>query len=165
MNQEPSTADGFGPHRGRPASGQLIGPLLRRAQTRAARTFSAALQRLGIEGRHYGVLLNLNLHGPLSQRQLIDRTSGDKSTMVRTVDDLEARGLVERRPSPVDRRAYAVELTVAGRALFADASKVADEVAARLLACFDDDEQAQLVALLTRFADAELPPEATTRPS
>lgn len=136
--------------------GQQIGPLLRRAQARAARSFSAALQPLGIEGRHYGVLLNLSLHGPLSQRQLIDLTSSDKSAMVRTVDDLEARGLVERRPSPVDRRAYAVELTEQGREVFTAAVEVADDVSRRLLACLDGDEQALLVGLLQRFADAGL---------
>src|SRR5689334_20737814 len=81
----PSPALGTGPAR--------IGPLLRLAQRRAARTFSEALRPLGVEGRHYGVLLNLAKHGPLSQRQLIDLTGSDKSAMVRTVDDLEARGL------------------------------------------------------------------------
>ncbi|WNM31038.1 MarR family transcriptional regulator [Streptomyces sp. Li-HN-5-11] len=128
-----------------------IGPLLRHAQRRAARTFSEALRPLGIEGRHYGVLLNLGTHGPLSQRRLIDLTREDKSSMVRTVDDLEARGLAVRRPSPTDRRAYAVEITEEGRALFARASVIADEVAARLLDCLSDQDQELLCSLLERF--------------
>src|SRR5690348_11745844 len=88
-----------------------IGPLLRLAQRRAALAFAPALRPLGIEGRHYGVLLNLARQGPLNQRSLMDLTGSDKSTMVRTIDDLEHRGLAVRRPSPADRRAHAVELT------------------------------------------------------
>ncbi len=141
-----------------PGTGRVrVGPLLRLAQRRAAHTFADALRPLGIEGRHYGVLLNLNLHGPLSQRRLIDLTGGDKSSMVRTVDDLETRGLAVRRPSPSDRRAYAVEITEQGRALFAEASVVADNVAARLLGHMDEGDQDLLCTLLERFVAA---PEA-----
>ncbi|MET8954201.1 MarR family winged helix-turn-helix transcriptional regulator [Streptomyces sp. NPDC004393] len=143
----PSPALGTGPAR--------IGPLLRLAQRRAARTFAEALRPLGIEGRHYGVLLNLATHGPLSQRQLIDLTGSDKSAMVRTVDDLEARGLAVRRPSPADRRAYAVDMTDEGKALFADASRISDEVGARLLDCMEEDDQELLCTLLGRFITAE----------
>ncbi|MEU7058281.1 MarR family transcriptional regulator [Streptomyces sp. NPDC046197] len=144
--ESPSPALGTGPAR--------IGPLLRLAQRRAARTFTEALRPLGIEGRHYGVLLNLATHGPLSQRQLIDLTGSDKSAMVRTVDDLEARGLAVRRPSPADRRAYAVEMTDEGRASFADASRISGEVGARLLDCMEEDDQELLCALLERFVTA-----------
>ncbi|MEU9401902.1 MarR family transcriptional regulator [Streptomyces sp. NPDC048242] len=131
-----------------------VGPLLRLAQRRAAHAFADALRPLDIEGRHYGVLLSLNAHGPLSQRRLIDLTGGDKSSMVRTVDDLETRGLAVRRPAPTDRRAYAVEITDRGRALFAEASVVADDVAARLLGHMDEDDQDLLCTLLERFVAA-----------
>ncbi|MER6125837.1 MarR family transcriptional regulator [Streptomyces sp. NPDC001795] len=148
MNPPESTPRSFG-------TGPVrVGPLLRLAQRRAAQTFAEALRPLGIEGRHYGVLLNLGTHGPLSQRRLIDFTASDKSTMVRTVDDLEARGLVARRPSPTDRRAYAVEITEDGRALFTEASLIADEVAARLLDGMSEDDQELLCTLLERFVSA-----------
>lgn len=143
------------PRRAGGAQPTRIGPLLRLAHRRAAREFADALRPLAIEGRHYGVLLNLGRHGPLSQRQLIDRTGSDKSGMVRTVDDLEARGMVVRRPSPTDRRAYAVELTEEGRARLAEASHIADDVADRLLDCLDEDEQDALCAFLERFVAAD----------
>ncbi|MGW3494395.1 MarR family winged helix-turn-helix transcriptional regulator [Streptomyces sp. NPDC001020] len=145
MNVPDINPSSFGTSRAR------IGPLLRRAQRRAAQTFSEALRPLNVEGRHYGVLLNLVRHGPLSQRRLIDLTGSDKSAMVRTVDDLEARGLAVRRPSPTDRRAYAVEITEEGRVLFAEASLIADEVAERLLERIDEDDQELLCTLLERF--------------
>src|SRR2546430_5142672 len=93
-----------------------VGLLLRVAQRRAARAFAKALEPLGIEGKHMGVLLELGGGGPGSQRELIERTGGDKSSMVRIVDELERRGLAERRPAEHDRRAYAVSLTESGQA-------------------------------------------------
>jgi DNA-binding MarR family transcriptional regulator len=143
------------PHGAGGAQATRICPLLRLAHRRASREFTEALRPLAIEGRHYGVLLSLGLHGSLSQRQLIDRTGSDKSGMVRTVDDLEARGLAVRRPSPADRRAYAVELTETGRALHAEAGRIADSVAARLLDCLSEDEQSTFCALLERFVSAD----------
>lgn len=129
-----------------------IGPLLRQAQRHSARAFSAALQPLGIEGRHFGVLFHLDLYGPLSQRRLMDLTGEDRSAMVRTIDDLERRGLAIRRPDPTDRRAHAVELTDAGRQLRAQAGAVGEKVAATLLDAFTAEEREALFVLLERFA-------------
>jgi DNA-binding MarR family transcriptional regulator len=129
-----------------------IGQLLRQAQRHSARAFAAALQPLGIEGRHYGVLFHLDLYGPLSQRRLMDLTGDDRSAMVRTIDDLERLGLAIRRPDPADRRAHAVDLTDAGRQLLAEAGAIAEEVAATILDVFTPEERATLFDLLRRFA-------------
>ena len=129
-----------------------IGPLLRQAQRHSARAFAAALQPLGIEGRHYGVLYHLDLYGPLSQRRLMDLTGDDRSAMVRTIDDLERLGLAIRRPDPVDRRAHAVELTDAGCQLRAQAGAIAEEVAGRILGVFTAEERDTFFVLLERFA-------------
>ena len=128
-----------------------IGPLLRQAQRLAGKTFVAALEPLGIQGRHYGVLYQLEQHGPLSQRRLMDLTGEDRTAMVRTVDDLERLGLAKRQPDPTDRRAHAVELTDAGRGMRAEAAAVAEGVAAKLLDGFTPEESATLIALLQRF--------------
>src|SRR5215469_17174259 len=134
-----------------------IGPLLRQAQRHSSRAFAAALQPLGIEGRHYGVLYHLNLYGPLSQRRLMDLTGDDRSAMVRTIDDLERLGLAIRRPDPVDRRAHAVELTDAGDQMRARAGATAEQVAARILDVFTPEERDTLFVLLERFAAPPAP--------
>jgi DNA-binding MarR family transcriptional regulator len=128
-----------------------LGPLLRLAGRRASTAFVDALEPLGIEGRHFGVMLNLVRHGAVNQRKLGSLTGSDKSSIVRTVDDLEDRGLAVRRPVVGDRRAYAVELTDAGRELFARAEEVALRVNGELLAHLTPDEQDQLRHLLRRF--------------
>lgn len=131
--------------------GPPLGLLLRLAHSRARKTFADALGSLGIHGAHYGVLLTLDRLGPMSQRQLIDAIDSDKSSMVRIVDDLEARGLVVRRPATGDRRAYAVELTEAGRTAFQAAEEIAAATTERLLAGFTSAERATLTELLQRL--------------
>jgi len=52
----------------------------------------------------------------MRQRELADSLSLDSSAVVRLLDTLEAEGLVERREE-ADRRAKAIVLTAAGRAI------------------------------------------------
>ncbi len=142
---EPHVAAAPAPH--------AVGPLLRRAHTRAARAFNHALAPLGIEGRHFGVLTAL-ADGTRTQRDLVDDVGSDRVSMMRIVDDLEARELVVRRAVPGDRRLRAVELTDHGRAVHDDAEQAARSVGEALLADLDPDERAALIALLGRFVDS-----------
>ncbi|MDI1466059.1 MarR family transcriptional regulator [Catellatospora sp. KI3] len=135
----------------------VVGLLLRRAHRRASRVFGQALLPLGIEPPHFGVLHTLARLGPLSQRGLIDQLGSDKSAMVRTVDDLERLGYAQRRPAQGDRRAYAVELTPAGRQALADGVAAAQEAAEEFLGDLDQDERATLKSLLTRLLPTPSP--------
>ena len=137
-----------------------MGLLLRLAHQRAARAFSEALQPLGIEGRHVGVMMTLARLGPQTQSQLTIELGSDKSSMVRTVDDLERLELALRRPVPGDHQARTVELTAIGRERLAAARAIGEDVSNRLFGSFTDREQVTLRDLLGRFvaADAARPP-------
>lgn len=89
--------------------------------------------------------------GPCSQRQLIDTVEMDKSSMVFVVDRLERLGLVRRERSPVDRRAYDVVITDAGRDRLAAAVKLPTDALQPLLAPLSADEEKQLNELLARI--------------
>lgn len=128
-----------------------IGQLLHRAHRKAATAFTDALRPLGLQSKHFGALLALRRAGGLSQRQLIDLLDSDKSSMVRMIDDLEARGLCVRTPDAEDRRAYSVRLTDAGHATFVEAERTAMTVVDELLSGFTTAERNQLHDLLTRF--------------
>ncbi|WP_329566749.1 MarR family winged helix-turn-helix transcriptional regulator [Kitasatospora sp. NBC_01266] len=132
-----------------------LGMNLRRAHGRAAQAFAAELEPLGIENRLAGILMQLGRHGPQTQRQLMLRVSSDKSSMVRSVDDLEARGLAARTPHPTDRRAHAVAITPAGEALLTRILLAAERVEQQLLSCLEPDEQRLLGTLLERFAQGQ----------
>jgi DNA-binding MarR family transcriptional regulator len=130
-----------------------IGLLLRVAHRRAARAADDALRPLGIEGRHLGVLITLGRRGTLSQTQLGDALGADKSTMVRTVDDLERLGAASRRPDPADRRTRLVELTDDGRKLLGQALERAAGAADELFGHLSAQEQRTLRRLLIRVTD------------
>jgi DNA-binding MarR family transcriptional regulator len=132
------------------APGGGIGFLLRWAHVRAARSFEAGLAPLGIEPKHFGVLSFLTVQ-PRSQRALVDLTGSDKASMVRTIDELESRGLVRRAPDPHDRRAHAVTLTDEGRAVLTRARRVGVEVSETLLAHLSQAQREQLRDLLAQF--------------
>lgn len=133
-----------------------VGPLLRRAHMRAARAFSEALAPLGIEGRHFGVLAVL-ADGAQTQRDLVAVVGSDRVSMMRIVDDLEARELATRRAVPGDRRLRAVELTDRGRVVYRDAEKTAERIGAALLEHLEPKERSVLIRLLGRFVDPERP--------
>ena len=63
---------------------------------------------------------------PMSMRELADALGIDPPNATVLVDDLEAQGLVRRRPHPTDRRAKVVEATRKGKAL----ARRADEILA-----------------------------------
>jgi DNA-binding MarR family transcriptional regulator len=78
----------------------------------------------------------------------------DPSSMVSTIDELEAKGLVERRRHPSDRRAYALHITEQGYETIARARELQREAQKELLAPLTEDEGAQLRELLLKLAAA-----------
>ena len=73
------------------------------------------------------------------------------------LDNLEKKGLIERRPDPCDRRAVHIHLTEAGRACREDVIASAEEVDAKLRQLFDASDyeafQRVLAALQTATLD------------
>jgi MarR family transcriptional regulator, lower aerobic nicotinate degradation pathway regulator len=132
-----------------------LGLLLRRAHWHAATVMTEALRPLGIELRHFAVLIVLVDSGPTLQRDLVEATGSDKAGIMRVVDDLERRGLAVRKSVPGDRRVRAVEITPEGMELFDAAHVAAEPLSERLVAPLGPGESQQLTDLLTRFAYPE----------
>ncbi len=74
------------------------------------------------------------LGGGVRQKELAMALSIEGPTLVRLLDNLERRGLIERREDETDRRARGIYLTRAGRDLAVRVAKVGAEVQARALA-------------------------------
>ncbi|MEV1064895.1 MarR family winged helix-turn-helix transcriptional regulator [Streptomyces sp. NPDC050263] len=129
-----------------------LGLLLRRAHWQAATVMTEALRPLGIELRHFAVLIVLVDSGPTVQRDLTAATGSDKAGIMRVVDDLERKGLAVRKAVPGDRRVRAVEITPQGIELFDAAHVAAAPLAERLTAALSPGEPERLTDLLTRIA-------------
>src|SRR3954452_3688256 len=82
-----------------------VGFLLTRASGLVVRATNAALADVGLRVRQYSVLVVADAAADgISQRDLSEVLGLDPSQVVALVDELAAAGLVERRPSPTDRR-------------------------------------------------------------
>jgi DNA-binding MarR family transcriptional regulator len=128
-----------------------LGLMMRKAHDHAAAELVAAVRPLGIELRHFAVMIQLANHSPQSQKELGGRVGRDTAGMVRVIDDLESLGYAERRPHPGDRRIRAVQLTPKGLEAFDTAHRAALPIAQHLVAHLKPGEAEQLMDLLIRF--------------
>jgi len=136
-----------------PALTDRPGFLLSQLGHHAADRFAERLRPLGLRPRHFGLLSHLAAADGRTQQQLADAMGLHRNQMVALLDDLEARGLVERRRHPDDRRAHAVFLTETARELLPRAQRAADEHDADLVRALDAQERRQLIDLLQRLGE------------
>ncbi|MBV2210171.1 MAG: MarR family transcriptional regulator [Thermomonas sp.] len=73
--------------------------------------------------------------------------------MTRLLDKLEARGLLERRTDPNDRRALNIHLTPAGKAIWSDIEQCGQRVRECALHGMDEATRIQLTRLLEQVRD------------
>jgi DNA-binding MarR family transcriptional regulator len=130
------------------------GFLINRIAVVARKQFAARLDSLDLNLRMWGVLNVLDVEGAITQHALGRSVGIDPSSMVATIDELEARGLVERRRHPSDRRAHALYLTEAGTETLARGRALARQAQDELLAPLDAEEREELHELLLRVAMA-----------
>jgi DNA-binding MarR family transcriptional regulator len=121
----------------------------------AASAFADRLVPLGLRPPDAGILRRLDRSPGESQRALADALGMHAPRLVALIDDLEARGLVERRRDPRDRRNYAISLTDAGRQTTRKLSAVAQQHERAMTAALDEEERAQLASLLRRVAEEQ----------
>jgi DNA-binding MarR family transcriptional regulator len=88
---------------------------------------------------------------PMSMREFAAAMGIEAPNATVMVDDLEAAGLVERRPHPTDRRAKLVEATAEGKVLAAKADEILSTPPEGLTA-LSDEELETLRGLLARAA-------------
>jgi DNA-binding MarR family transcriptional regulator len=138
------------------------GFLISRMGMVAQKRFSERLDALGLTTRMWGVLNVLDAEGELTQHALGRCVGIDPSSMVATIDELEAKGLVERRRHPNDRRAHALHLTDEGRSTLAGGRELARRSQEDLLAPLSADERKQLHDMLLRMALATVEEEKAT---
>ncbi|MER5492258.1 MarR family winged helix-turn-helix transcriptional regulator [Streptomyces sp. NPDC002490] len=126
---------------------------------------AAALAEVGLTARMHCVLVHA-LEAERTQIQLAELGGMDKTTMVVTVDALEAAGLAERRPARTDRRARIVAVTEAGAAAAGRSQEIADRVHREVLAALPGEDREALLRALDLLAGGPLAtPVAAPRPA
>ncbi|PWU24790.1 MAG: MarR family transcriptional regulator [Candidatus Rokuibacteriota bacterium] len=114
--------------------------------------FKTILAPFELHPREFAVLRAVGAQEGQSQQALGDALQIPRSRMVSVVDELETRGLLERRPNPADRRVRELYLTEAGRRLVEQAFGEAVAYEQLVTAPLTVADREHLLDLLERIA-------------
>ena len=97
------------------------------------------------------ILQNLLEYGPQTQKELADHCFLDVTTMSRTLDRMEAAGLLEREDHPGSRRSYLICLTDLGREKAGQVMEIFQQANQVMLAGIPDEEAEQFCITLEKI--------------
>ncbi|MBM6405709.1 winged helix-turn-helix transcriptional regulator [Phycicoccus sp. CSK15P-2] len=127
--------------------------LLAQVGHEAARRFAERLTGIDLTPPLAGALRVIGADPGRSQRAVAEQLGMLPSQLVVLVDELESRGLLERRRDRADRRRYGLHLTAAGERALLDVASAGREHGSAFLAALTDEEADTVRVLLGRVAD------------
>ncbi|MBU1209813.1 MAG: MarR family transcriptional regulator [Alphaproteobacteria bacterium] len=128
--------------------------LLHRAGQCAGDVFQSEMRTEDLTPRQYAVLVAVAENEGLSQTNLVDMTGIDRSTLADIIRRMLKKGLVQRRRTKEDARAYAVKLTEEGRRILEAAEPMAKKVDERILQALPAAERERFLSDLNMIVDA-----------
>ncbi len=137
----------------RPTHPRSTAFLLAQVGAQAAALFATHLQELELVPAHAGTLRAIARNAGINQQALASLLGIVPSRLVPLLDELEKRGLAERRDHPEDRRVYALHLTEKGSRAMAEIGRVARAHDDAVCASLSEKERELLRSLLSRIAD------------
>jgi len=129
--------------------------LLAQVGAHAASQFGGRLARLRLSRPHAGILRLISQSPGLSQQELGRRLAILPSRLVALLDELQEKGLIERRQDTEDRRTYALHLTTSGLKVTEQIGRIAREHDDAICAVLNKEERLKLNALLGRIAQEQ----------
>lgn len=133
--------------------GELPGHHIRRLQQIAVAVFLQEVGEVGLTPVQYAALQAMANEPALDQRSLAAAIGLDTSTLASVLDRLQARGLIERRSAPSDRRLRLLHVTPAGVATLADAVPAMRRAQRRILAPLAPAERIEFMRLLRQLVE------------
>ena len=111
----------------------------------------------GFSPYHHAILVALEEDTHETQGSIADALGYDRGQLVGLLDELEERGLLERRRDPNDRRRHIVKLTSEGKRALGRLRTLSRQIEDDFLAPLTDAERKQLHALLFKLAEKHDP--------
>ena len=130
----------------------FIGFHLRLAQDASFRAFARQVGQRDLEPGRFAAMMVIHNNPGITPGALGRAIARDKSTITPLIQDLRRRGLIERRPSPTDRRSATLSLTKAGESMLRDLLRHAREHDRRLDEIVGD-RKPELIRLLRQIAE------------
>ncbi|MFF7457500.1 MarR family winged helix-turn-helix transcriptional regulator [Kitasatospora sp. NPDC008115] len=141
------------PHTGPP--GAQVAFLLSQLGEHASQAFARRVAELDLTPAQAGLLRTVALAPGRHQQELARRLGMSPSRFVAFVDAIEARGLVERRRNPKDRRFQDLYLAPKGEEAMRGLAEAAFAHEEAICTGLDPQERIALAELLRRVAEAQ----------
>jgi DNA-binding MarR family transcriptional regulator len=129
------------------------GYLFRRMQQIAVALFVEECRAFDLTPVQYAALVAIHTHPGIDATRLSAVIAFDRSTLGNVIERLEAKRLIERKPSGGDKRVKLLYLTKAGATLLRDIKPSVDRAQARMLQPLKAADRKTLLALLTQLVD------------
>lgn len=117
------------------------------------------LEAHGLSMWGYIVLSALDRSPVRSQAALADAIGADKTRIIATLDELQERGYIQRRPDPDDRRVRLLALTESGRAVKNAAQAAIQRGEERWLGRLSTNDRRAFLRILRQLSPAGSPDE------
>jgi DNA-binding MarR family transcriptional regulator len=137
----------------KPKTGYDVVDAILFAARRIRTSADATLRESGLSLSSYKLMRALE-ESDQSMREVSEILQVSPRTVTDMIDSLEARGLVERRPHPADRRVTLLHLTEDGQRHLQTAKALADQSHGGAFSGLSDQDQRTLRRLLDRVAPA-----------
>ncbi|MEF7616620.1 MarR family transcriptional regulator [Aquincola sp. MAHUQ-54] len=130
------------------------GFLIRRLHQIHTWLFAEETQAYNITPVQYSLLTALAEHGEMDQNTLAYEIGLERTSVAEVLPRLEARGVVERRQSPLDRRVKLVKISRKGRALAKRMAAAAQRAHDRTIELLPPEEREQFMLQLIKLVEA-----------
>jgi DNA-binding MarR family transcriptional regulator len=112
--------------------------------------FERRVRSYGLTRAQWMVIARVNRRPGLSQSEVADLLEIEKAPAGRLIDRMQAKGWLERRADPKDRRINRLHLTTEGKRIHTAIWPVAEATVDTAMAGLSGEERKTLTALMTR---------------
>ncbi|WP_194391108.1 MarR family winged helix-turn-helix transcriptional regulator [Bradyrhizobium sp. CCBAU 51765] len=129
------------------------GYLFRRMQQIAVSIFMEECKAFDLTPVQYAALVAIHTHPGIDATRLSAVIAFDRSTLGSVIERLQAKGYIERKPAPEDRRIKLLHLTKSGAAILRDIIPAVERAQARMLEPLKPADRKTLMGLLVQLVD------------
>lgn len=129
------------------------GYLFRRMQQIAVALFMEECSAFDLTPVQYAALVAIHTHPGIDATRLSAVIAFDRSTLGSVIERLQAKKLIDRKPSAEDKRVKLLYLTKAGAAVLRDIMPSVERAQARMLQPLKAADRKALLALMTQLVD------------